>query len=131
MISASAQFLRDFLQPRNPDPMPVNNPEEVDGDQQSHQSDEEPNPIVIGFGGYESDVDMVVDLETEEEEEECEEPERKRRRTLDAPAREARQIAHEKRKEILAKGLHKIEKSIKSQKTRFEAGDDSLQATCA
>jgi len=55
--------------------MPVDNPGEVDGDRQSHQSDEEPeepNLIMTGFGGYESDIDMVVDLETEEEED-CEE----------------------------------------------------------
>jgi hypothetical protein len=108
--------------------MPVDNPEEVDGDRQSHQSDEEPeepNPIMTGFGGYESDIDMVVDLETEEEED-CEEPEKKRRRTLEVPAREARQMAHEKRKENLVKGLCEIEKLIKSRKTQFEAGDDGF-----
>ena len=111
--------------------MPVDDPEEVDGDWQSHQSDEEPeepNPIMTTFGGYELDIDMVVDLETEEEEE-CEEPEKKRRRILEVPAREARQIVRKKRQVNLAQGLCEIEKLIKSRKTQFETGDDGLQAT--
>ncbi|KAJ7845230.1 hypothetical protein B0H14DRAFT_2584790 [Mycena olivaceomarginata] len=87
-------------------------------------------PIFTGYlSDLPSDETSSSSSEDEADEESNKPPPKKRvRRKLDVPARTARLLGREKRAKDLQTGLTDIEKLIASKRTKFDAGQNSLQA---